>query len=135
MNPLDSELTLEFISPWCYTLDWILLIQSNRSSRPDTFWKISFLEKNVELKYATKRKLSLMFFHAELSIFNGSCSLEHLWIVASELNYHWINTKIAPNYLMWKFCGNTQFPQGFGRFAHQEIKSNFGISCSVFCIS
>ena len=28
------------------------------------------------------------------------------------------NTIISPNFLVWEFCGKTQFPHSFGRTAH-----------------
>ena len=30
------------------------------------------------------------------------------------------STKISPNFLVWKFCGNAQFP-------HQDIRQDLGI--------
>ena len=31
------------------------------------------------------------------------------------------NTLISPNFLVWKICGNAQFPQSFGRLASRFI--------------
>ena len=33
------------------------------------------------------------------------------------------NTVIAPNFLLWKFCGKAQFPHSFGRFARKYVET------------
>ena len=41
-----------------------------------------------------------------------------LWNKKRENNARWLqcsNAKISPNFMVWKFCGNPQFPQCFGR--------------------
>ena len=54
-----------------------------------------------------------------------------------------LNTEISLNFLVWQFCGNAQFPQGFAQFSQksvdtvrfhkistQEIRWNYGVLCS-----
>ena len=59
-------------------------------------------------------------------------------------NQRWkvrVFTPILPYFLLWKFCGNAQFPQNFGRFAqnistkfpHQEIRWNYVVHDGTFC--
>ena len=36
------------------------------------------------------------------------------------------NPVIAPNFLMWKFCGKAQFPHSFGRIARNYAET---VSC------
>ena len=57
---------------------------------------------------------------------------------------HCKNTVISPNFLVWKFCGNAQFPHSVGRiyaklcfstkYTHQENKWNYKwkIDLSIF---
>ena len=33
------------------------------------------------------------------------------------------NTVISPNFLVWKFCGKSQFPHSFGRFARNYAET------------
>ena len=33
------------------------------------------------------------------------------------------NIVISPNYLVWKLCGKTQFPQSFGRIAGNSAET------------
>ena len=33
------------------------------------------------------------------------------------------NTEISPNFLVWKFCGNTQFLHSFRKFAQNLVKN------------
>ena len=33
------------------------------------------------------------------------------------------NTVISPNFLVWKFCGKTQFPHSFGRFTRSYAET------------
>ena len=33
------------------------------------------------------------------------------------------NTVIAPNFLVWKFCGKAQFPHSFWRFAWKYVET------------
>ena len=35
------------------------------------------------------------------------------------------NTEISPNFLVWKFCGKTQFPHSFGRFVRNYSETAF----------
>ena len=54
------------------------------------------------------------------------------------------NIVIPPNFLVWKFCGKTQFPHNFGRIVrnfvetvpfhklpHPEIRWNYSTFCTV----
>ena len=35
------------------------------------------------------------------------------------------NTVISPNFLVWKFCGKTQFPHSFGRITRKYAETAF----------
>ena len=42
-----------------------------------------------------------------------------------------LNTEISSNFLVGKFCGNPQFPQGFGQFAQNSAENVRFLNISI----
>ena len=85
-----------------------------RNSHPEMIRKISVLKNYAKFIW---KHLSRILFPMTL------CRSRPATITAK-------NTAISPNFLVWKFCGNTQFPHSFGRIAFQQ---NFRANCPKLC--
>ena len=109
------------------------------------YMKVVILCQSVELSSAILQNTFQYFRRTPLSI-----STVHFSVI-----FTMKNTVIPPSFLVWKFCGEAQFPDSFGRnsqfnksdspktmrklclftnLSHQEIRWNYGIfrnACST----
>ena len=85
-----------------------------RNSHPEMIRKISVLKNYAKFIW---KHLSRILFPMTL------CRSRPATITAK-------NTAISPNFLVWKFCGNAQFPHSFGRIAFpQNFRANHPKLC------
>ena len=49
------------------------------------------------------------------------CIILHLNETSTTYSYTAKNTVISPNFLMWKFCGKSQFPRFLGNYAETAL--------------
>ena len=69
----------------------------------------------------SKYVLRILFWGSPQSLDLSLRKLHGFWRLWMKI--HCKNTVISPNFLVWKLCGKTQFPQSFGRIARNYAET------------
>ena len=81
-------------------------------------------EQNNSYSKIISRLLIMIHLEDHLG-FKLFCVILHLNETSTTYSYTAKNTVISPNFLMWKFCGKSQFPRFLGNCGNCAFPQNF----------
>ena len=109
--------------------EWLLLPDSRSSNLKPLRFVFGSRNWRYYSGHAFQHQLDLLRRPISFSSCFSFCCMVSLGFQTVSFLYLQINTGknpvISPNLLVWKFCGNAQFPHSFGRFTRTYAETVF----------